>query len=151
MTFDFEPRQDQSTQRQTLETHFRSKGRSNAEEHAAKRLSTGSVSLARDSLDLPSLASPMERQESRDAGELIGLAIAGDHRVDWTQSDETPSRLGSPQLRKSESKWAFRSRLGSFQKAKEGTLSPPNEDVLSDDSLQSPKSPKAGFFSRFKR
>ena len=67
-------------------------------------------------------------------------------RVDWTQSDEVAQRhkpLLSPLLRKADSIWALRGRLGSKGSAHEkGEL---------QQVPETPKSPKSGFFAKFKR
>ncbi|KAL7799715.1 hypothetical protein V8C37DRAFT_88414 [Trichoderma ceciliae] len=93
------------------------------------------------------------------------------HRVDWTQSDEVAilqqqrhlqSQQLQPQkgtsaghnvLRKAESRWALRTRLGSFSKKGE-KLSSPTEEKDRESLVESPKSPATktgGFFARFKR
>ncbi len=69
---------------------------------------------------------------------------AHEHRVDWTQSDETrhrPRLLLSPLLRKADSIWTLRGRLGS-----KGS----QDRVESPQDRESPiKSPKSGFFAKF--
>ncbi|GFP58283.1 hypothetical protein TASIC1_0010009400 [Trichoderma asperellum] len=98
-------------------------------------------------------------------------ANADEHRVDWTQSDEAAilqqqqkQQLQQPQpplkastsqhaLRKSESRWALRTKLGSFGK-KSDKLSSPTEEKDEESLVESPKSPLAkagGLFARFKR
>ncbi|KAM0329142.1 hypothetical protein ACHAQA_004438 [Verticillium albo-atrum] len=66
-----------------------------------------------------------------------------EHRVDWTQSDERPKTRPTPLIRKADSIWTLRGRLGSLTKNSRDDKSP-----LVDG--ESPKSPKAGFFARFK-
>ncbi|KAL7933488.1 hypothetical protein V8C35DRAFT_56517 [Trichoderma chlorosporum] len=98
-----------------------------------------------------------------------------EHRVDWTQSDEAVTLLqqrqqqqqshqqpqqpppqkstaGQNVLRKAESKWALRTRLGSFSK-KGDKLSSPTEDKDTEPLTETPKSPTktGGLFARFKR
>lgn len=80
-----------------------------------------------------------------------------EHRVDWTQSDEIvpqPKLFTShPLLRKAESKWALRTKLGNLTKTSKvdnNKLPSPTEEKESD--AESPKSPtKPSFFSRFRR
>ncbi|PTB63920.1 hypothetical protein BBK36DRAFT_1143624 [Trichoderma citrinoviride] len=98
-----------------------------------------------------------------------------EHRVDWTQSDEAAilqqkqqqqqqqeshpqlpqqsqkSTSGPNVLRKAESKWALRTRLGSFSKKGDKLPSPTEEKDVG--SPERPKSPTkaGGLFSRFKR
>ncbi|KAL6861050.1 hypothetical protein J3F83DRAFT_230541 [Trichoderma novae-zelandiae] len=93
-----------------------------------------------------------------------------EHRVDWTQSDEAAvlppqqkqqqqqqqqsqkSAAGPNVLRKAESKWALRTRLGSFSK-KGDKLSSPTEEQDAESLAERPKSPikAGGLFARFKR
>lgn len=102
-----------------------------------------------------------------------------EHRVDWTQSDEAAillqqrqqqppppsqpqpqpqqqtqkSAVGHGVLRKAESKWALRTKLGSFSK-KGDKLSSPTEEKDTEPLAETPKSPTTktgGLFARFKR
>lgn len=102
-----------------------------------------------------------------------------EHRVDWTQSDEAAillqqrqqqspppqqpqsqpqqqpqkSAAGHGVLRKAESKWALRTKLGSFSK-KGDKLSSPTEEKDTEPLTETPKSPTTktgGLFARFKR
>ncbi|KAL7951028.1 hypothetical protein V8C42DRAFT_308312 [Trichoderma barbatum] len=96
-----------------------------------------------------------------------------EHRVDWTQSDEAAlvqqrqqqqqqpqpqpqpaqkSATGHSVLRKAESKWALRTKLGSFSK-KGDRLSSPTEEKDAESLTETPKSPTktGGLFARFKR
>ncbi|KAM0254747.1 hypothetical protein ACHAQJ_006463 [Trichoderma viride] len=106
-----------------------------------------------------------------------------EHRVDWTQSDEAaalqqqkqqqmlhqqsqqPQQQQPPPqkatattanynvLRKAESRWALRTKLGSFSK-KGDKLSSPTEEGDKESPVESPKSPitkAGGLFARFKR
>ena len=104
-------------------------------------------------------------------------ANAEEHRVDWTQSDEAAilqqqqqhkqqpqQQLQQPQqpikanasqnaLRRSESRWALRTKLGNLGK-KSDKLSSPTEEKDEESAVESPKSPLAkagGIFARFKR
>lgn len=107
------------------------------------------------------------------------LAVAVDeHRVDWTQSDETAAAeaamtintsaqvpttaqqqrhkpLLSPLLRKADSIWTLRGRLGSG--SSKGSFGAAQEKGSGDmaqipESPRSPtKEPRAGFFAKFKR
>ncbi|TFA99296.1 hypothetical protein CCMA1212_008950 [Trichoderma ghanense] len=94
-----------------------------------------------------------------------------EHRVDWTQSDEAAilqqrkqqqqsqlpqqsqkSTTGPNVLRKAESKWALRTRLGSLSK-KGDKSSSPTEEKDARSLAERPKSPTkaGGLFARFKR
>ncbi|KAL7906767.1 hypothetical protein GGI35DRAFT_482158 [Trichoderma velutinum] len=103
-----------------------------------------------------------------------------EHRVDWTQSDEAANLLQQRQqqqqqqqqqqaqqphqqqpqksaaghgvLRKADSKWALRTKLGSFSK-KGDKLSSPTEEKDGEPFTETPKSPTktGGLFARFKR
>jgi hypothetical protein len=103
---------------------------------------------------------------------------ADEHRVDWTQSDEVailqqqqqqqpqqlqqqpqqpqqPIKASTTQnaLRKSESRWALRTKFGNLGK-KSDKLSSPTEEKDEESPVESPKSPLAkagGIFARFKR
>ncbi|EGR47915.1 uncharacterized protein TRIREDRAFT_108157 [Trichoderma reesei QM6a] len=107
-----------------------------------------------------------------------GPANPDEHRVDWTQSDEAAilrqqkqqqqqqqqqlhsqqpqqsqkSAAGPNVLRKSESKWALRTKLGGFTK-KADKLSSPTEEKDAESLAERPKSPtkSGGLFARFKR
>ncbi|UNI20209.1 hypothetical protein JDV02_006319 [Purpureocillium takamizusanense] len=144
-------------QRRTFETHFSSHKESTDKE--ARRRSTGSIlgkadPQPRASCEIPSLA---EHSDPRKDDDVVGGPLEH-QRVDWTQSDEAQNqaipvnmpRQSPPALRKPESKWTLRGRLGSFTKhgKEDKTPSPPDEKV---GSLESPKSPVAEFFARFKR
>lgn len=112
-------------------------------------------------------------------------------RVDWTQSDEPPTTappqpplpssssrptttrptrlLLSPLLRKADSLWMLRGRIGvkGSSPTAAPSLSPPstsssarasgcgkaedNNDNINKESVSSPRSPRVGFFAKFKR
>lgn len=139
-------------QRRTFDTP------SSAEQQAKedRRKSTGSI-LAKDSRPVLEEAlhnfSFIDKQPAMDATEVAQVAEA--HRVDWTQSDEPAVQpKTSPQLRKTESRWTLRGRLGSLGKqgGKENRDEKPAPVAEETSELgASPKSPKPGFFSRFKR
>lgn len=91
-------------------------------------------------------------------------ATADEHRVDWTQSDEqaaaamsaaanAPAQrhkpLLSPLLRKADSIWTLRGRLGSGSKGSAGQEKGDMAQI--PESPRSPKEPRAGFFAKFKR
>ncbi|KAK3186111.1 hypothetical protein K4F52_005101 [Lecanicillium sp. MT-2017a] len=131
---------------------------------ASRRKSTGSFlgksDPVRHSAEYPPIMTILEKQPTYDHCEVIGNP--DEHRVDWSQSDEANrhSRPESPVVRKQDSRWPLRVRLGSFNKhAKDekATLPASGADengvavVESPTSPKSPKSPKSGFFARFKR
>ncbi|ATY65067.1 hypothetical protein A9K55_003981 [Cordyceps militaris] len=80
-------------------------------------------------------------------------AVAEDHRVDWTQSDEVattspprPKSTSPAQSTKGESKWKFRGQLNSLHRSKEEKApSPPA------DAVEMPKPPMTSIFARFRR
>ncbi|KAK3683799.1 hypothetical protein B0T22DRAFT_261238 [Podospora appendiculata] len=95
---------------------------------------------------------------------------AHEHRVDWTQSDETaggrarPKLLLTPLLKKADSIWALRGRIGSGSGSKgssasssvpavvaESATSPGKGEGAAAGSQEALKSPKVGFFAKFKR
>lgn len=109
-----------------------------------------------------------------------GRAIPHEHRVDWSQSDESkrqPKLLLSPLLKKADSLWGLRGRLGSKASMSSssgggvggaGTLKgiEENESGGSQEQIATasavsapsalptattPKSPKGGFFAKFRR
>ncbi|KOS22586.1 hypothetical protein ESCO_001912 [Escovopsis weberi] len=86
--------------------------------------------------------------------------VVGDpheHRVDWTQSDEIQNHAktapAQQPLRKSESRWALKSRLASFSKGKgDKQAASPIEEKVKEAAMAQPKFPlKLGFLARFKR
>ncbi|KAK3946089.1 hypothetical protein QBC46DRAFT_69 [Diplogelasinospora grovesii] len=107
---------------------------------------------------------PNEHQQ-----EAPGLP-AHEHRVDWTQSDESkhasrPKLMLPPLLRKADSIWTLKGRLGGHKAAAAAAPATiqehPTEDTtksgsspLSPTNPKSPKSPSSktgGFFAKFKR
>ncbi|KZZ91793.1 hypothetical protein AAL_06547 [Moelleriella libera RCEF 2490] len=118
-----------------------------------KRLSAGSIparaeSPPTDALEMVAAILAPERPD------VVG--DPNEHRVDWTQNDEAMTkRMPSsppkhPELRKMESKWTLKGRLGGLgrQVKDDKPPSPPTEAVLQEALSRSPKS---SFFSRFKR
>ena len=96
---------------------------------------------------------------------LNAAATVNEHRVDWTQRDEEVniqvdarqkalSRTGSPKLKKIDSIWTLRRRLGSFgqhnhqDKDKDKDREKVAQSSISPSSL---KSPTSVFFAKFKR
>jgi hypothetical protein len=142
-------------QRHTFETHFRTRSdNQNDDDHArAKRTA---LLRSKTALDTPGgSVLHLERQDSCDPS-----AVARGHRADWTQNngnkDQTDDSARSP-LRKADSKWTLKGRLGVSQRSKETVETPPEmvnsppETLKSPKSFKSLKSPKSGFFARFKR
>ncbi|KAL6824282.1 hypothetical protein J3E69DRAFT_336244 [Trichoderma sp. SZMC 28015] len=129
---------------------------------------------------MPADAETAERSMSSLDNQSDAVPVNPDeHRVDWTQSDEAaillqqrqqqqpPPQQPQPQpqqqpqksaaghgvLRKAESKWALRTKLGSFSK-KGDKLSSPTEEKDTEPLTETPKSPTTktgGLFARFKR
>ncbi|KAF9870158.1 hypothetical protein CkaCkLH20_12392 [Colletotrichum karsti] len=80
-----------------------------------------------------------------------------EHRVDWTQSDEAPRQQPQPRrqksrpsLRKADSLWALKNKLGSFTKHRSEDQQQRSRDGSPPSSDSTPRSPKSGFFARFK-
>ncbi|KAG6011777.1 hypothetical protein E4U54_007915 [Claviceps lovelessii] len=124
------------------------------ESRDARRMSTGSMlgrpeARAVEPFDLVAAVLSPEKSE------LVGHNKQ--HRVDWTQSDEPTMANGVVQpiptrseLRKTESKWKLRGRLGGLGRHhKEDKLLTPPEETIALDAA--PKFPITGFLSRFKR
>lgn len=114
---------------------------------AAKRLSVGEL---------------LNKQDSRDSAEGHECAElqhnVSEHRVDWTQSDETKGgkikpKPSSARLRKPESLWALKGRLGSLTKhgrEEKAALRAVDEGPVATETPKSPKSPITEFFARLK-
>lgn len=152
-TFEVEGTAGSLPQRHIFQTRSRVAGDGD-EVKDARRRSTGSI-LARN--EAPSVE-PFEFP-----GALLWStkpAVIGDpdeHRVDWTQRDEEMAakainipQPSHPELRKHESRWTLRGRLGSFGRHSKDDKPPSPIDEKSPHDL-SPKSPISEFFSRFKR
>ncbi|KAK1965312.1 hypothetical protein LY78DRAFT_102121 [Colletotrichum sublineola] len=82
-----------------------------------------------------------------DSADILAEQNPYEHRVDWTQSDEIQAQpKPKPSLRKADSIWALKNKLGAFTKhgrdENHSRDNSPPSDVL--------RSPKGGFFSRFK-
>lgn len=82
--------------------------------------------------------------------DLIDPATADEHRVDWTQSDEAQRSASANALRPKPSFWTLRGRLGGFRHREDKSPSPPERQADGPALPLSPKSPRTGFFSRFK-
>ncbi|KAI1405508.1 hypothetical protein F4819DRAFT_400104 [Hypoxylon fuscum] len=87
---------------------------------------------------------------------VIDPAAANEHRVDWTQSDEVsekPKVMRIPLLKKADSLWTLKGKIGNFTKnghnRDERGISVREKQVSTPHSPS--KSPKRGFFARFKR
>lgn len=144
--------------RHTLEGQLRPRA-SNKAQGMVRRKSTGDLLANQDgrrrSMVMAMLEShiavPCEEQSTADgAPDMIH-----EPRVDWTQSDETqrkPRPKIAPLLRKADSIWIFRGRLGSFGKNnRDERVSNQRDMSASSTATETSKSPKAGFFARFKR
>ncbi|KAG6170473.1 hypothetical protein E4U11_002384 [Claviceps purpurea] len=124
------------------------------ESRDARRMSTGSM-LGRSE---PRPVEPFEMAAVLLSPEKSEIVNQSKTRVDWTQSDESTKGNAVVQpaftrleLRKTDSKWKLRGRLGSFGRhSKEDKLPtpPPEESVAMDTPA---RSPIIGFFSLFKR
>ncbi|CRK14768.1 hypothetical protein BN1708_017317, partial [Verticillium longisporum] len=103
---------------------------------AARRVSTGDL-LGRPHGNEKGAAAAADEPE-------VPPHDVNEHRVDWTQSDERPKTRSTPLLRKADSIWTLRGRLGSLSKNARDDKGTPA------DVGESFKSPKAGFFARFR-
>lgn len=139
---------------QKLQNTARSSKPVDDESKGARRISTGRI-LGRSE---PHSVEPFDLAAALLAPEKPEIVGNTNHnRVDWTQSDEpmTANAVAQPyptqpELRKAESRWKLRGRLGSFGRhSKDDRLPTPPEEIAARDA--SPKSPISGFFSRFKR
>lgn len=143
--------------RHTLEPFsvVRVEGLEDQKDPAKRRRSTGNILGKPDPSPKEPFIMPIGPVAAERRGSGEALDPSEHHPVDWTQSDETWAQpaifVPSPlPVRRSESKWDLRGRLGSFTRhgRDEKTPSPPQERRASQDS---PKSPKGGLFARFKR
>ncbi|KAI1084402.1 hypothetical protein F5B20DRAFT_576541 [Whalleya microplaca] len=94
---------------------------------------------------------------------VVDPATANEHRVDWTQSDEVyekPKRTKSPLLRKADSIWTLKARLGNFTKQSHHNNNRGEKPVVREKeavfaAALSPPPQKShsrfGFLARFKR
>lgn len=161
------------SQRHTFQAHLRMRGGECDDAKDIRRMSTGSILGTTEAPAVPVIGS---FDGSR--GVLLPSAMPeftcapDEHRVDWTQADEelaakesaakalaakeseanelpTLQTSQSP-LRKVESKWKLRGRLGSFTRhGKDDKPPSPTDEMAHEDSIL--RSPKSGFFARFKR
>lgn len=137
----------------------RTGGSSNAH-HTMRRMSTGDLHASQDprrrseAMTTDNLASyPHQPVTTSTASDALVSGVKEDHRVDWSQRDELQAKIRpriSPLLRKADSIWTLRGRLGSFTKhgKEDKVLLHPDK---SGDAVEMAKSPRAGFFARFKR
>ncbi|KAJ2901340.1 uncharacterized protein MKZ38_001952 [Zalerion maritima] len=97
-------------------------------------------------------------------GELRALDqdTINEHRVDWTQRDEESKTQGSSKkslkMKKADSIWTLKGRLSGLgrhqDKDKDGRVTSPKKTKLSGEftaASPSVKSPRSGFFARFRR
>ncbi|KAI1765853.1 hypothetical protein GGR53DRAFT_488546 [Hypoxylon sp. FL1150] len=103
--------------------------------------------------------SPISELASEETLVVDPAAAANEHRVDWTQSDEPyekpRSAIKNPLLRKADSIWTLRGRLGNLTKnsqARDEKKFPGREKHV-DGSAPSlpPKSHRLAFFARLRR
>jgi hypothetical protein len=134
-------------------------GATNLDRHRSmRRMSTGDLLSSHDARRQSS-AVTAENQSSYPWNKVMGQEglilpeTIQEHRVDWSQSDEpvakTKPRI-SPLLRKADSIWTLRGRLGSFTKHGKEDRAPMHPEKGST-ATEAPKTPMAGFLSRFKR
>jgi hypothetical protein len=117
-------------------------------QHQARRQSLVQMEPIVDLVEDPLTPPPDDQLEQRDPRNNV--------RVDWTQSDEIRGKsLFSPLLRKADSMWTLRKgRLAN--KTTSSSLSESSSTSDKEESLAIPipeggKSPRAGFFAKFKR
>ncbi|KAI1106752.1 hypothetical protein F4804DRAFT_284619 [Jackrogersella minutella] len=103
---------------------------------------------------------PIEEISSEDTL-IVDPATVNEHRVDWTQSDEVDARpktaTKNPLLRKADSLWTLKGRLGNRNLIKNGHSRDEKAAAIrekQDDSFTSPSSPRflrLGFLTKFRR
>ncbi|PNY24079.1 Uncharacterized protein TCAP_05981 [Tolypocladium capitatum] len=135
--------------RHTFETYFKVKGMHPEGRKDVRRMSTGSILHSTESQPVGTFEMPVGLIPESDE---VVVDPSEHHRVDWTQSDETSARpvpitTSPPPIRRSESRWTLKGRLGKHGKDDK----PPTPSDEKRASRESPKSPKAAFFARFKR
>ncbi|OHF00391.1 hypothetical protein CORC01_04372 [Colletotrichum orchidophilum] len=131
---------DRNSHRHTIEGPL-GVGRSGETDHtrSARRATTGDILIPFES----GASSPYQydNPEATDHNPY-------EHRVDWTQSDEAqPPPKTKPSLRKADSIWALKHKLGAFARHGREENHSRDNSPPSDTALRSPKS---GFFARFK-
>ena len=115
-----------------------------------RRSSTGDLLEGVDRTGEHRQALLVEEAIDADEDELVNAATADEHRVDWTQSDEARRSTSTNGLRPKPSFWTLRGMLGGFRHREDKAHSPPEERTDGPVLPTSPKSPRTGFFSRFK-
>ncbi|KAI6088971.1 hypothetical protein F4821DRAFT_70351 [Hypoxylon rubiginosum] len=89
---------------------------------------------------------------------VVDPAAANEHRVDWTQSDETyekPRSVKNPLLRKADSIWTLKGRLGNLtknsQSRDEKKFTPREKHMEGSAPSSPPKSHRLALFARLRR
>ncbi|KAF6831105.1 hypothetical protein CPLU01_06928 [Colletotrichum plurivorum] len=140
---------DRNHHRHTIEGAPGAGGQTDSHAKATRRVSTGDLLMTWDSGTSSPNPYGYDSPEAADHDPY-------EHRVDWTQSDEAPRQQeaqpqkSKPSLRKADSFWALKNKLGALAKHRQEEPhqhesrngSPPSDTTL--------RSPKSGFFSRFK-
>jgi len=154
-TLEADDERDSVSHRDTSEEGRGCSDRGEHHQNKGRRSSTGDLGerIARDEAQRCSvvLLEPADPEEEGEE-EAIDPRTADEHRVDWTQSDEPkykPKDLSRPKM----SIWALRGRLGGLSLTKhsrEDKTSVMEDQSETPESPASFKSPKTGFFSRFK-
>ncbi|XXG97734.1 hypothetical protein Hte_004043 [Hypoxylon texense] len=89
---------------------------------------------------------------------VVDPAAANEHRVDWTQSDETyekpRSAVKNPLLRKADSIWTLKGRLGNLTKNGGGQTRGEKRFPVREKHMEPPSPPKShklSFFAKLRR
>lgn len=130
-----EVRQHQQNNRHTFAGEFGGRRRS----PEPRRNSTSDVLDKEDKIHDFSAIDDLEELEESD---ILNPMIPHEHfRVDWTQSDEMRHRgLISPLLKRADSIWTLRGRLGSKAREDKDTTVHEREHTVPPEALKSPKS-----------
>ncbi|OAA51492.1 hypothetical protein NOR_00085 [Metarhizium rileyi] len=153
-TFEVDDMSCSLSNRDSFHAHSRSREDQGRGHDAERRRSTGSILGQTEAppIDILELAGALFSPTYH-----VAPKAPGEHRVDWTQSDEATvakiihiAQQPEPKLRKSESRWTLRGRLGSFGRHSRNDKPPSPTDEKSPQDL-SPKSPIGSFFLRLKR
>ncbi|KAH7321037.1 hypothetical protein B0I35DRAFT_477563 [Stachybotrys elegans] len=132
--------------RHTFDAQLRPKWVDDVEVAESRRQSTGTMLSSRFSL-VPDTNADMHSTERQEGwGDYELAAKADEHRVDWTQSDETvPRTAAAPAApRKQESRWNLRARINGSHKSSK------HDEKPSDTATGDVEKHKTGFFSRFR-
>ena len=145
-----EDARDKPNHRHTIQGSLGGRTSSDVVQPRLRRNSTGDLLGAFERDDEHRRSLLVEEAIDADTNELIDPARAAEHRVDWTQSDEAKRAASPSVLRPRSSFWTLRGKLGGFRHRDDKGNSSHQGQTDGTVPPMSPKSPKTGFFSRFK-